>query len=515
MTTRLFIIGYLVIANLCYAQSTAEEYLSAARSYYESMEFAEAMAAVREAERLLRDEPKSVRLGETYVLKGEIFLQRQEYDSAWRLATNSMKLALQNDWVAVERDSERLLSEIERRQVQGLQRQLAEQKRSNQIQKIWIFLTVLVSAYLLGFVLVFRRLIRQKNETQRMLESKNRELLNKKEQIDEAQNRLIRSEKMALLGRLSAGIAHELNTPIGALKGNLELMESAQTRETEKWLKIIHDLDPDTIANLFELVKTSYQSEIDSMNTKEDRKRKRQVAKFFEEVDIENKQEVIDIFADLGIVDDLHRFQQLYSHEHNTGILDLALFITSRSTALKTASTALVQAEKILSSFRTYSFKRGWEDFQDFNLSESIDTIISLHKNRLNGVEIIRMEEGDLGISGLPDQLSQVWSNLLSNAIHAMSDGGTLSIHLEGDDERVKVLFEDTGGGIELENRDQIFEPFFTTKPEGEGNGLGLNISRQIVLKHNGTINWSNTKRGARFEVVLPKRMPSPQFQTA
>ena len=90
-----------------------------------------------------------------------------------------------------------------------------------------------------------------------------------------------------------------------------------------------------------------------------------------------------------------------------------------------------------------------------------------------------------------------------------MNNRGTLSIDLKGGEDQILVEFEDTGGGIEADNEEDIFEPFFTTRQEGEGSGLGLDISRQIVIKHNGEIHWKNTEHGAKFSILLPKNLPN------
>ncbi len=441
------------------------------------------------------------------VQRCEILLGQYEYDAAYNSATKALKISFQHEWSEMESEIDFLIKEIERQKFDYLQNQLTAQKKSNQIQKVWIFLVILISVYLLGFVVVFRRLISQKNKTQKMLESKNRELIDKRDEITETQNRLIQSEKMALLGRLSAGIAHEINSPIGALKGNIELLEHVHGREVEKWLETAKFLKKEIFENLFELIEEAQKQQTVILSFKEENKLKKSISKFFSEVDIENKDDIIDVFTSLKVSENLNRFDALYSHEFNTNILDLALYITNRLSAVMTAKTALKQAETILSSFRTYSFHRGWEDFQVFNISENIDTIISLHKNRLNGITVEKIDKGDTNLNGIADELNQVWSNLISNAAQAMNDNGVLTIRINGTKDRVNLEFEDTGGGIHLKNGEDIFEPFFTTKMEGEGSGLGLDISRQIIVKHNGTIHWKNTSNGALFEISLPKNI--------
>ena len=105
-----------------------------------------------------------------------------------------------------------------------------------------------------------------------------------------------------------------------------------------------------------------------------------------------------------------------------------------------------------------------------------------------------------------PDELNQVWTNIIQNAAQAMQYKGKLTIHTYDKIDHVEVTFTDTGSGIAPEIQDKIFEPFFTTKAMGEGSGLGLHISKQIIEKHKGSITISSILgQGTTFSIKLPK----------
>ncbi len=412
---------------------------------------------------------------------------------------------LQKDRIEVLSDFNRIqLDELEKAKTNELQFQLMNKLEDTKSRQIWIFLTALVALYLTGFVIVFRRLINQKNKSQRDLAAKNIELVNKSNQITETQSRLIQSEKMAVLGRLSSGIAHELNTPIGAIKGNVELIHDLQSRELDQWFKVSTLLEPTEFKVLVQLMTEACEKKIQTSSTEEERSIHKKVSKFFEDVQIPNREDVIDIFSDLLVTENLNNYTLLYSHQHNVDVLELALFVFNRSNSVDTAKVALQKAEKILHSFRTYSFRRGWEDFKTVNIHESVEVVLSLHQNSLSKVKVNLTSDGDTEIIGVPDEMSQVWSNIINNSIEAMKGKGELWITITADGENVRVDIKDTGGGIELEDGQDVFDPFFSTK-KGGGSGLGMDLTRQIVQKHDGTIKWKNIEKGAIFTVILPK----------
>ncbi|TAE94067.1 MAG: sensor histidine kinase, partial [Oscillatoriales cyanobacterium] len=104
-----------------------------------------------------------------------------------------------------------------------------------------------------------------------------------------------------------------------------------------------------------------------------------------------------------------------------------------------------------------------------------------------------------------PDELNQVWTNIVHNALHAMDYQGTLTIDAMEEDEQIKITMTDTGKGIPFDIQQKIFEPFFTTKSLGEGSGLGLHIVKQIIDKHQGKIEVKSLPGQTTFTVYLPR----------
>ncbi|MEM9328257.1 MAG: ATP-binding protein, partial [Bacteroidota bacterium] len=141
-------------------------------------------------------------------------------------------------------------------------------------------------------------------------------------------------------------------------------------------------------------------------------------------------------------------------------------------------------------------------------LIRNINNIITLHQNKLKNVTVYKQFEESVEIEGYPDELTQVWTNLISNATYANKYRGNLWIRVKQYENKVQVDIEDSGGGVDPQVMERIFEPFETTKPEGEGTGLGLSITKRVIDKHKGTITVGNTETGALFSVTLPKTLP-------
>jgi signal transduction histidine kinase len=141
----------------------------------------------------------------------------------------------------------------------------------------------------------------------------------------------------------------------------------------------------------------------------------------------------------------------------------------------------------------------------EINITDGIETVLTLYHNQLKqGVEVIRNYADLPAVLCYPDELNQVWTNLVHNALQAMNNKGTLTIDATQQDTRVLISITDSGKGIPPEIKSKIFEPFFTTKPAGEGSGLGLDIVKKIIEKHEGTIEVKSVPGQTTFTVSIP-----------
>ena len=139
------------------------------------------------------------------------------------------------------------------------------------------------------------------------------------------------------------------------------------------------------------------------------------------------------------------------------------------------------------------------------SISESLDTVLTLYQSQIKqGIEVERAYEAPGVVWARHDQLNQVWTNLVHNALQAMGETGTLALSVRELDGHVEVAITDSGPGIPVEAQKRVFEPFFTTKPLGEGTGLGLSICWDIVTQHGGTLAFETAPGRTTFTVTLP-----------
>jgi two-component system NtrC family sensor kinase len=164
------------------------------------------------------------------------------------------------------------------------------------------------------------------------------------------------------------------------------------------------------------------------------------------------------------------------------------------------------KASKVVYALKKFTHKEQSEEKEKANLFDNIETVLTLHHNQLKqGIEVIKDYDEIPFVNCYPDELVQVWTNLISNSIQAMNNKGIITISIKKVNEIVKISIRDNGPGIPVEIRDKIFDPFFTTKKAGEGTGIGLDLVMKIIKKHKATLELeSEVGVGTNFIITLP-----------
>ncbi|HAX80876.1 MAG TPA: hypothetical protein DCY88_34830 [Cyanobacteria bacterium UBA11372] len=333
--------------------------------------------------------------------------------------------------------------------------------------------------------------------------------------LQKNQAKLIQTEKMAALGQLVAGIAHEINTPLGAIQASIDNITSYLEQSLTELPPLFESLDRDRLTEFFTLLDWAKQPK-EMLSSREERQLKRSLKQTLSEQGLENADALADTLSKMGIANTLDPILPLLQDPDAPVILETAYHLSAVQNNSQNIRLAVERAARIVYALKNYVR----QDISNVPVSASvpagIDTVLTLHQNQIKrGIEVIKNYQTVAEILCYPEALFQVWSNLIGNAIQAMNYQGQLAIALLEQDGHIMVEIADSGAGIPPEIKNQIFEPFFTTKPEGEGSGLGLSIVSKIVEKHKGRIEVESEPGNTVFRVWLPSNLGELEEKSA
>ncbi len=285
----------------------------------------------------------------------------------------------------------------------------------------------------------------------------NRDLKEVNSKLSDAQSKLIQSEKLASIGQLAAGVAHEINNPIGFIFSNFGTLEQY-------------------LEDLFQMLDAYEQAEAS----------------------------VSDSAA-------LARIRSLKAD------LDIDYLKEDIPNLMRESRDGIQRVRKIVQDLKDFSRVDARQEWESVDLHAGIDSTLNIVNNEIKYKADVVKHYGALPeVQCLPSELNQVFMNLLVNAAHAITaERGTITISTGVEGPNVWVEVADTGAGIAQENLKRIFDPFFTTKPVGRGTGLGLSLAYGIVQKHGGRMEVSSELGvGTRFRITIPiHHAPSPQAE--
>jgi signal transduction histidine kinase len=319
--------------------------------------------------------------------------------------------------------------------------QLAEIEKQKQVRNYLILTIGLV--VILVIVILNRYFIKRKANIN--LERQKSELNETLSHLTQAQTQLVQSEKMASLGQVTAGVAHELNNPLNFVSTSVKPLR----RNMEDLMAIMEKYDA-VIA----------------------------------------EQDLANAFID--------------AEKYKKGV-DYAYLIKETKDLLEGINEGASRSEKIVKGLRTFS-RMDENEFKGVNIHEGIDSTLLLLSNKLKDRITVHKNYGSIPpVDGLPGKLNQVFMNILSNSILAIEGEGEIFIRTERIKDQARISIKDSGEGMSDEIQEHIFEPFFTTRAVGQGTGLGLSITYSIIEEHHGSIQVKSAPGlGSEFIISLP-----------
>ena len=325
------------------------------------------------------------------------------------------------------------------------------------------------------------------------------------EELTKTRQELVQSEKMAALGQLVAGIAHEVNTPLGAIRSSAETLTNGLKQTLAQFPKLFEVLTKVQQETFFALLDHSLQNQT-ILTIKEKRAAKKALIAELKQCGIANPRAFTETFISLGIYAQVDQYLPLLQDANSDFVFETAYQLSTLTRSTENITTAVERASKVIFALKTFARHDQSAEKTAASLQEGLETVLTLYHNQIKqGIELIKEYDEIAPISCYPDELNQVWTNLLHNALQAMVHKGTLKVAISQQDHYAVVAITDSGQGIPPEIKEQIFTPFFTTKSAGEGSGLGLDIVKKIIDKHEGKIEVdSKVGKGTTFSIFLP-----------
>ncbi|EMO56458.1 GHKL domain protein [Leptospira santarosai str. CBC1416] len=327
-------------------------------------------------------------------------------------------------------------------------------------------------------------------------------------ELENAQSQLIMSEKMASLGTMVAGIAHEINTPAGVINGAADNLDQNMNYLIQNIFDIVLLAKHRRLRKNFELallhiLRDKKNSELDS---REKFRLKKKLKEEMEGMDFNPalSSELSNFIIENQIGEERKYIYNVILKDDDRGYLMLknASHINRN---IKNIRYAIRNIVRIVKALKSYSHLDQSKTLSPANILEGLENTLVILNNQIKyGIKVVRNFREIPSVLCNPDELNQVWTNLIQNAIQALKGKGKIEISVFPQNDFVVVEIEDDGPGIPVKIQDRIWDPFFTTKDQGEGTGLGLGIAKGIVEKHKGKITLTSHPGKTIFRIELP-----------
>ncbi len=332
----------------------------------------------------------------------------------------------------------------------------------------------------------------------------------------DTQSSLQQSQRMAQLGTLTAGLAHELNNPAAAVNSSAARVAEFMIRYGNARATVASSLDADSLAIVDKLLDGLHakRGSGNQLSTLDKADLEYEIETWLTDRGFDRSWELAPGLSDAGMsVGQLSSIADLVDRHSLPAIIELISVAQEQLSLVRQIEEGTRRMSTIVKALESYSYL-DQAPVQNIDITSGLDDTLMLIEHRLEEIEVVREYADTLPvIEALGGELNQVWSNLIENAVYSIEEtaveAGRLTVRATPSDTGVTVEVEDNGSGIPEEIRHRVFDSFFTTKPPGSGTGLGLDISRNIVIQHHGgNLSVDSEPGKTTFKVELPLRLP-------
>ncbi|MEW6367550.1 MAG: ATP-binding protein [Acidobacteriota bacterium] len=339
------------------------------------------------------------------------------------------------------------------------------------------------------------------------LEDSNRALKKAFLELKHAESQIIHSEKMASLGQVVAGVAHEINTPTSAINAAADNMRYHMECVGPQ-LQALYALHLDSGAmqvlhRVFDRI-TRVEGGGPHVSSGDLRIRSRAIEESLEAQGLDDQRDLAYALARLDLGQELDELLRQLGRDRLDVVVPFLRSIAVMSSSILDLRTSVNAIMRLVKALKTYSHLDQAE-VTDVNIHDGLETTLTILHNQLRyGITVERNYGSVPFIRGNPSELNQIWTNILVNAIQAMKGNGKITIETGTRDGWVFARITDDGPGIPSSILGRVFDPFFTTKAQGEGTGLGLSICQQLAMRNRGRISVRSHPGQTCFEVMFP-----------
>lgn len=320
----------------------------------------------------------------------------------------------------------------------------------------------------------------------------------------------VQQEKMMALGKLSAGLAHELNNPAAAMARSAKELKRNLKNVPEKFKRVIStNSSPEAIDLINEVLfeKINHKPE-NTMSIMERSDKEEELELWLEDHGVDNAFDLTETLLDFCMdTDALEKIYQASGDDNFPSTIEWIENVLTTEKMVDEIDEAANRISGLVASVKGYTHMDSAPEKQLEDLTKGIKSTLTMLNHKLKKKNISVEKEFAEGMSHpkiMVSEINQVWTNLIDNAIDAMENDGILKIRVYEDLQFVKTEIIDNGSGIPEENLHAIFDPFFTTKAIGEGTGLGLEVVQRIIKQHKGDIKVVSKPGETKFTVCLP-----------